>query len=344
MFTGIVYSEKYLEHELGHNHPESPDRLRAIVEALKEKDLWNNSEVKLIGPRPCTEKDLELSHTTAHINSVRKNSEEEMMMDFDTPTHKNTFEIALLSTGGTIDAFESVINNDVRNSYALVRPPGHHATANSAGGFCYFNNIAVSVEKMINDDKIDHAMIIDFDAHHGNGTQDIFYEDPNVLYISLHQSGRTLYPGTGFVNEVGVNEGEGYNVNIPLPPGSSDNEYSSAMNEIFTPLTEQFKPQLIAVSAGFDAHEYDPLTRLNLSSSAYGWMTKMILDQSEKVCDGQIVFVLEGGYNQNALADANIEVLNNLSGRKNSTTPPACEHMSQSVEEVKIKLADYWEL
>ncbi|KXB00355.1 hypothetical protein AKJ47_02780 [candidate division MSBL1 archaeon SCGC-AAA261G05] len=341
MTTGIIYSDRYLDHDLGPSHPEKPDRLKSIVRTLEEEGLWRADDTRLIDPTPCTEEDLKLVHDSDHIKSVKESSAAGTMLDLDTPTQKNTFELALLSAGGTIKAFEQVAEGTLDDAYALVRPPGHHATRSAGGGFCYFNNIAIGIEKLRSEGKIDRAMILDFDAHHGNGTQDIFYGNPNVLYLSFHQDGRTLYPGTGFVNEIGAEDGEGYNINVPFPPGSSDEDYASAIQEIFIPLTEQFKPQIIAVSAGFDAHRQDPLTRLGLSTSAYGWIMKLVREQSEKLCGGRTVLVLEGGYNLDVIGDSNVEVVKALTG-KESTSPPSKGPTPQVVEEVKDTLSDYW--
>lgn len=208
MVTGLVYSEKYLEHDIGPGHPECPDRLKAIVEALKAAGYWSASKTKVLDPSPTTPERVELVHDREHVELVRRLSQKESSLDLDTPMRANTFDLALLAAGGTIEAGEAVVEGELANAFALVRPPGHHASRARGGGFCYFNNIAIMSEVLKSERSVRRVFILDFDAHHGNGTQDIFYEDPSVLYMSLHQDGRTLYPGTGFLDEIGSGGGE----------------------------------------------------------------------------------------------------------------------------------------
>ena len=342
MTTALVYSEKYLEHKPGGEHPERPERLKAIVDALKRARLWGPPKVKVVEPRPAKREDIELAHDPNHIELVERLSKSEKPLDGDTPVHKNTYESALLAAGGAIDAGRVVLSGNALNAFALVRPPGHHATQARGGGFCYFNNLAVMIERLKREFKLRRVFILDFDAHYGNGTQDIFYDDPSVLYMSLHQDPLTLYPGTGFIHEVGSGEGEGYTVNVPLPPGSGDTEYADAMKEIFVPLAEQFKPELFAVSAGFDAYVDDPLTQLQLSTLAYGWLTRFVVEQAERLCKGRVVFVLEGGYVLDALAGGVVNVVRAMTGEK---FPPPTEACHPSVaDELKQALANYWKL
>jgi len=342
MPTVLIYSEKYLEHKPSMGHPERPERLKAIVDALRRAKLWGTPSVKVIEPKPAKRKDIELVHDTEHIELVEHLSKSERPLDVDTLVRKNTFELALLAAGGTIDAGRAVLSGDASNAFALVRPPGHHASRARGGGFCYFNNLAVMIERMKREFKLRRIFVLDFDAHHGNGTQDIFYEDPSVLNLSLHQDPLTLYPGTGFVDEMGSGEGEGYTVNVPMPPGSGDAEYAGAIKEIFVPLTEQFKPELFAVSAGFDAYADDPLTQLRLSTLAYGWLTRFVVEQAERLCKGRVVFVLEGGYVLDALADGVVNVVKTLTGEKPPT--PVEPRRPSVIDELKKVLVSYWKL
>jgi acetoin utilization deacetylase AcuC-like enzyme len=340
MVTSIVYSKKYLEHDLGPWHPESPARLKAIIEALKLAGYWSSPKVQVIEPEPAERRDIELAHDPEYVELVEKLSKFKRPLDDDTPVNANTFKLALLAAGGTIKAGRSVMSSEARNAFALVRPPGHHAGRAFGGGFCYFNNLAIMVEHLKRKFNVRRIFVFDFDAHHGNGTQDIFYDDPSVLYMSLHQDGRTLYPGTGFVDEIGSGEGEGFTVNVPLQPGSSDEEYASVMRELFIPLTEEFKPELFAVSVGMDSYSDDPLTQLKLSTSAYGWLTRYIVDQAERLCDGRVVLVLEGGYSLDALADGNVRILKILTGEKLAL--PTKTRRPSVIDEVKRVLARYW--
>ncbi len=342
MVTGLIYSEKYLEHDIGPSHPERPERLKAIIEALKAANRWSASKTKVLDPSPTTPEKVELAHDREHVELVRRLSSSESALDLDTPTRAKTFDLALLAAGGTIEAGEAVVEGRLDNAFALVRPPGHHASRAKGGGFCYFNNIAIMSEVLKRERRVRRVFILDFDAHHGNGTQDIFYEDPSVLYMSLHQDGRTLYPGTGFLDEIGSGDGEGYNVNVPLPPGSSDEDYAGAMRELFVPLTEAFKPDLIAVSAGFDAYAQDPLTQLQLSTKAYGWLARHVVEQAEKLCKGRVVFVLEGGYVLDALAGSVVKIVKVLTGERPGF--PSKFRVPGVVRESKQLLADYWKL
>ena len=342
MATALVYSKKYLEHVLSPGHPERPERLEAIVNALKKAKYWSSPGVRVIEPKPAAREDIELAHDPEYVALIERLSKFGKPLDVDTPVHANTFELALLAAGGTIEAGRAVMSGKAKNAFALVRPPGHHARRASGGGFCYFNNLAVMIERLKREFKLKRTFVLDFDAHHGNGTQDIFYDDSSVLYMSLHQDGRTLYPGTGFVDEIGSGKGEGYTVNVPLPPGSSDAEYASVMQELFVPLTEEFKPEFFAVSAGMDAYIDDPLTQLALSAGAYGWLTRHVIDQAEKLCDGRVVLVLEGGYVLDVLADAAVRIVKVLTGERPAL--PTKLLRPDVIDELKNRLASYWSL
>jgi len=340
MVTAIVYSDKYLEHNLGPGHPERPERLRAIVEALRQAGYWSSPNIQVMEPEPAGRDDIELVHDPEYIELIEKLSRFRRPLDGDTPVNANTFELALLAAGGTIKAGRLVMSDKAKNAFALVRPPGHHAGRAFGGGFCYFNNLAIMVEHLKREFKLKRIFVFDFDAHHGNGTQDIFYDDASVLYMSLHQDGRTLYPGTGFVDEIGSGKGEGYTVNVPLPPGSSDDEYAGVMQELFVPLTESFKPELFAVSVGMDAYADDPLTQLELSADAYGWLARYVVDQAEKLCRGRVVLVLEGGYTLDALADAAVRIVKVLTGERPAL--PTRSRRLNTIDELKRRLASYW--
>jgi acetoin utilization deacetylase AcuC-like enzyme len=342
MKTALVYSDKYLEHNPGMGHPERPERLKAIVNGLKRFSLWSSPEIRIVEPRPAERDDIALVHDPDYISLVEKMSALERPIDGDTPTKKNTFELALLAAGGSIKAGELVMSGEFKNAFALVRPPGHHACRNHGGGFCYFNNIAVMIERLKRDFRLKRIFVLDFDAHHGNGTQEIFYADPSVLYMSLHQHPLTLYPGTGFPDEIGEDKGRGFNVNVPLEPGSGDIEYGEVMREIFVPLCEKFRPELFAVSAGFDAHFDDPLTGLRLSTEAYGWLTTMVITQAEKFCEGKVVFLLEGGYDLEALAGGVVYVVRAMLGER--FHPPEERTRLKLIDELKMLLSEKWSL
>lgn len=342
MVTALIYSEKYLQHNPGPGHPERPERLSAIVEALKKNGLWDSPKARVVEPKQATREDIELAHDSEHVSLVKKLSAIEEPIDGDTPVHKNTYELALLAAGGAIEAGRMVMSGGFQNAFALVRPPGHHATRAHGGGFCYFNNIAVMIERMKRDFGLKRIFVIDWDAHNGNGTQDIFYEDPSVLYMSLHQHPLTLYPGTGYADEIGSGDGEGYTVNMPMKPGSGDAEYAAVMREIFVPLCEQFKPEIFAVSAGFDSHADDPLTNLQLSTRAYGWLASLVVEQAKQLCKGRAIFLLEGGYDLKNLSESVVNVVKAMTSEKFSA--PAEIRRPNVIDEAKQALSGKWKL
>lgn len=308
MKIALVYSPRYLEHDPGTWHPESPQRLRAIIEALKREGLWTD----VLEPEPAEMGEVMSVHSKSYIELLTEIVKDNVSLDPDTPTRENTFEIALLAAGGALLAGRLVAEKRAKSAFALIRPPGHHASSNFGGGFCYLNNVAIMTKALQN--VFERIMIFDFDAHHGNGTQDIFYNDPDVLYFSIHQV--PLYPGTGRVEEIGDGRGRGFNINVPVPPGTGDSEYATIVEEIFRPIVEQFEPGMIAISAGFDGHIRDPLAQLELSSEFYGWMTQKVLEAAEKICGGRVVFVLEGGYDLKALGESVVNVIKALRGTK----------------------------
>ncbi|MBU2564961.1 MAG: histone deacetylase [Candidatus Thermoplasmatota archaeon] len=282
----IVYHPDYQKHVLSPGHPESPERLEAVVERLKKEDLFN-----VLSPKKASVEQISKVHALDYINTIKNVG----FIDFEAPVHPETFDIASLAAGGTITAAEYAFENK-KPVFALVRPPGHHSGRNYGGGFCYFNNAAIGVKNLGK-----KSAIIDIDLHHGNGTSDIFYEDPDVLYISTHQA--NIYPGTGRVEETGKGKGEGFNVNIPFPSGCGDKSYDMAFEKIIKPIISQFSPEMIFVSFGGDAHYMDPLGGLSLSSLGYVSLCEKITNLAKNVCDSKLCFVLEGGYNVDALSE-----------------------------------------
>jgi acetoin utilization deacetylase AcuC-like enzyme len=233
----------------------------------------------------------------------------------------------------------------------MVRPPGHHAGPSSARGFCFFNNIAILAEQLHQGNNFSRILILDCDCHHGNGTQEIFYDKKYVLYISFHQDGRTLYPGTGFQDEVGVGEGEGYTVNVPLPPLTGHESYLKAVREIAVPIAEQYKPQIVLVSNGFDAHHLDPISSLQLTAETYREIMKTALELANNLCDGKLVVTLEGGYSLEALPRCILGVLSELTGVKMEISDPrpnsderVTSYIEKLIRDVKRIQSNYWEI
>lgn len=298
MATAYVYDPVYLAHNQP-SHPENARRLQHILATLEEEGLL--SRLTLLSPRSATDKELERVHTPELIDRVRRASQPGGgNLDPDTYASPGSFKAARMAAGGVVRAVEATLAGEIANGFALVRPPGHHATATRAMGFCLFNNVAVAARAALTTDQVERVLIVDFDVHHGNGTQEAFARDPAVLYISMHQYPH--YPGTGHWREMGQGPGKGSVLNIPLPPGVGDKGYARIFGEIIQPGAHRFQPDLVLVSAGYDAHWRDPLAQMNLSLTGYARLAQCLVATARELCGGRIVFVLEGGYDLDVLA------------------------------------------
>jgi len=296
--TGIVRDERYLEHMPGHTHPEHPKRLKSIHRMLDEDFP---STLLPVNPEPATLEQLELVHTPAYIQKVLKTADHGFTsLAPDTPASAGTYMSAWLAVGGCLKGLESLVSGACDACFALVRPPGHHALHDRAGGFCIFNNIGITARFAAKRYGLKRILIIDWDIHHGNGVSDLFYEEKGVLYFSSHD--RMLYPFSGDWGETGRGEGEGYTVNIPIPRAMDDGEFFHLYREIIGPIVRAYRPELILVAAGFDAHRDDPVGRSGLSEQPFGWLTRLLTDLSGEVDRPPMLFILEGGYNPRALA------------------------------------------
>ncbi len=306
--VGLVYDPLYLWHDTG-AHPESALRLTSIMHLLIEAGL--TSRLLLLPARDATLDELEMVHEPEYIRSVRETAESGgAWADADTFISPRSYDAARRAAGGCLAATDAVLDGEIDSVFCLVRPPGHHATSHRAMGFCLFNNIAVAARYANRRRGLDRIAIVDFDIHHGNGTQDAFYEDPAVLYFSTHQC--PYYPGTGDLEEIGDGLGRGLNINVPLPAGCGDDDYRRIFREILAPLLDRFSPQLILVSVGYDGHFVDPLASMSLSTAAYGELTGFLKEEAERFCGGKLVITLEGGYHLLAQAwsvRATLEVL-----------------------------------
>jgi len=297
MKTGIITTDTYLDHNTGQGHPERADRVSAVIGSLKKFKNKN-----LIWKKPSTfdRKLLEITHNNNYVNQVEKSFPEKglVFLDGDTIVSPGSKQAALDAVGSIIAAIDGVQSKEFQNAFCAVRPPGHHAEKNKAMGFCIYNNVAVGTQYLLDKYKLNKVAIVDFDVHHGNGTQDIFYDNEKVLYISTHQY--PFYPGTGGDDERGK-----YNniFNVPLPAGTTSEKYLSAYEFVLKKLKE-FKPEFILFSAGFDAHENDPLAQFQLKSKDFYELTKRTLSLAKSCCNGKVVSVLEGGYDLNALKES----------------------------------------
>lgn len=296
--TAYVYHPVYLEHDEP-SHPENARRLRRILDVLEEQSL--RERLRLLEPRPATEAELLRVHSETYIERVRQAAERGGgRLDPDTYVVSRSFEAALMAAGGIVRAAEAVLTDEIANGFALIRPPGHHATANRAMGFCLFNNVAVAARAALAEGNVERVFIADFDVHHGNGTADLFARDPEVFYFSAHQY--PYYPGTGAAEEMGQGAGSGTALNVPLPTNVGDKGYVHIFDELVWPLAERFNPDLILVSAGYDGHWDDPLAHMALSLGGYARMARELVEMATHLCQGRIIFALEGGYQLDALA------------------------------------------
>lgn len=312
--TGLVLSERYEEHDTGPHHPETPERARVIRLRMRESGLAD--QALIINPKPADLSVIDPVHPPEYVSRLRHACEARAGF-IDTPecpVCDVTYEIALLAVGGVCQAADEIMAGRIDNAFCAVRPPGHHAERRRAMGFCYLNNIAIAAEYLRSRHGLSRVAIVDFDVHHGNGTQHQFESDPNVLFCSIHQDPNTLYPGTGFEFERGRGEAVGTTINLPMPAGSSDPEYEQAFEDVILPAVRAYKPEFILVSAGFDGHRNDPLAYIQLSTACYGWMTRRLAEVAAEVCHRRLISTLEGGYDLKALADsaqAHVEALMN---------------------------------
>ncbi|MCZ6697099.1 MAG: histone deacetylase [Acidobacteria bacterium] len=298
MAVGFVYHEDCLNHVAGHGHPERPDRIRAIRTHLSDCGLLDR--LLLIRPRPCSEDHLAGVHTRDYIDTIREAcASAPAHLDADTAVSAGSWDAALLSAGGAIAACDAVISGEADSAFVCTRPPGHHAETSRAMGFCLFNNIAVAARHAQMRHKIERVAIVDWDVHHGNGTQHMFEADGSILYFSTHQY--PYYPGSGGPQERGHGEGEGLTINVPMALGSGDAEYVRVFRETLRPALDRFRPGIILISAGFDAHRDDPLAGMALTESGYADLTRLLIDSARDHCNGRIVSLLEGGYDLRAL-------------------------------------------
>lgn len=300
MATAIVFDERYLRHDAGHGHPERPERIKAIGKRLRANGIWDR--LRHLKAMPADVAWIEKIHPAEHIRSIERVClDGGGRLDADTVVSPESYEVALLAVGGLFAACDAVMRGDAANAFAVVRPPGHHAERDRAMGFCLFNNVAVAARYLQEQYGLAKILILDWDVHHGNGTQHIFEEDPTVYYISLHQW--PLYPGTGAVTERGRGAGEGFTLNLPLPSESTDAEYMAAFDRAEEEI-EDFQPDVILVSAGFDAHWRDPLAGMQVTEEGFRMMTRRLLDCAAKSCQGRFIGVLEGGYDLEALSSS----------------------------------------
>ncbi|MFF5400627.1 class II histone deacetylase [Peribacillus butanolivorans] len=366
--TGFICDESYFWHDTGNAalvmppggwieadvHAENPATKRRFKNLMERSGLMK--QLVQIAPRSATVEEIQLYHGKEYIDKVRELSE---IGHGDAGkgalVGKGSYEIALLSAGGAITAVEAVVNGQVDNAYALTRPPGHHAESDFGMGFCLFNNVAVAAKHARKNLGIEKVLVLDWDVHHGNGTESAFYDDPNVLFISLHQE--RIYPtGRGKAEDIGTGKGKGYNINIPLPAGTGNAGYMYALKEIVAPITNQFKPNLILISAGQDPGLFDPLGRMMVTAEGFRQMARFMLNIAEKHCDGKFIACHEGGYSSAYVPFCSHAIVEEMSGVSTEVEDPFAHSMQELptdelfyiqkeyVEKVKEIQSKFWTL
>lgn len=309
---GVVRDNRYLDHKTGIHHIEVPQRLEVIYHMLDKSEL--TQRLKVIKPRFARLEEITMVHTTEYVEKIMDTAGEPMhYLDSDTVVSERSCEVAFLAVGGMLEAVKSVLMGELDNVFALIRPAGHHAERNRQMGFCIFNNEAIAVEYARRYFGLNRILIVDWDVHHPNGTQHIFEKTNEVLLFSTHRF--PFFPGTGAFNEIGLEEGRGFTINVPLPPRCDDGDYSEIYRKILVPVALEYQPQLIIVSAGFDSHYDNPIGGMRVTENGYAYLADTILDIAEKTCTGKVVFALEGGYDLDALRKSVKVVLNTMVNR-----------------------------
>lgn len=309
--TGIVLDRRYADHCPDPGHPECPERMDVLSSMIQEPGMGEHFRV--ITPRKAVKEELIAVHSRDYIQCLEDTEGKACtFLDADTRTSPFSHDTALLAAGGLCRAIDLVIAGDLDNAFALVRPPGHHAERSKAMGFCLYNNVAIGVRHAQNHHGLERILVLDWDLHHGNGTQHCFEDDPSVVYFSIHQA--SSFPGSGKLREIGKGAGRGMTVNIPMLPGNGDNEYLALFEKILKPVAIEFQPELILVSAGFDIHIDDPLGRMRVTPRGFAAMTRSVLNTADVVCGGRVLMTLEGGYDLKGLQDSVRAVLRELAG------------------------------
>ncbi len=338
----LIASERFAEHMTPPGHPESPERADVMDAVAAE---WRARGGEVVAPRVASREQLARVHAPEHLRRMGETAGVSVALDPDTYTSPETYEVALLSAGAAVDAVERVMAGTHARALVLSRPPGHHAEHDRAMGFCFFNNVAVAAAhaRALGAGRV---AIVDYDVHHGNGTQHIFENDPSVLYVSTHQF--PFYPGTGAATEIGYSAGAGRTVNVPLELGATDQDYRLVFEQVVLPVMRQFQPDIVLVSAGFDAHERDPLGQMRVTTPGFTAMTAALCQLAEEQCQGRLVAITEGGYDLEALRECCEEVLAVLGSERAPDvrwpeSPVASSRGRMAATQAKAALTQYWQ-
>lgn len=332
--VAVVEDPRFREHRAPRGHPECPERLAAVADAVAERA----GELEHLRGRPALDEEILRVHLPSHLARINEAARHAPAhLDPDTYVSAGSLEVARLAAGAAIDLSRAVVRGDAAAGFAAIRPPGHHAEADRAMGFCLFNSVAIAAHALKAEERVEKILILDWDVHHGNGTQHLFEDDPSVLYFSMHQF--PYYPGTGDANEAGRGRGLGATINVPLPAGCGDIEYTGALRRILVPVALRFRPQILLVSCGFDAHRADPLASMELTAEGFTDMTRIVRTLAEDVCGGRLVLLLEGGYSAAGLREGTGAVLDEILAPEPRSIPaardtPAGSMLSEVVKQV----------
>jgi acetoin utilization protein AcuC len=347
----MAFHEKYRQYDLGEGHPFRGDRFANAMEFFEHHKLLQQRELRLVSPNPASKEDLLRVHDRKYVDLICRLAKENKPYDFETPVSPKILEAAMLIIGGAIECGRNVAEERAKRGISLGGGY-HHAGRCYGGGFCLFNDIAVLVEYLRFKHKIEKFLVLDYDVHYGNGTSDTYYEDPTVLYISLHQDPRTIYPGTGFSWQIGEGNGKGYNVSVPLPPGTGDDTYLYALNEIFVPLAEEFKPDIIIANGGSDSHFADTLGDLSLTANGFSKLAHVVAQTADEVCAGKLILIPGSGYNSQVLPlcwyalAAGVAGINEIDLKEPERPPkePAqCRRaVERTIDDLRRLLRSYW--
>jgi acetoin utilization deacetylase AcuC-like enzyme len=338
----LISSPRFADHLTPPGHPERVERAEVMQAVVAE---WRQHGGSVREPRAASRAELLRVHSEHHLATIDRTAGRSSSLDPDTFASPQSRDVAMVAAGAALVGVETIVESKATRAFALVRPPGHHAERDRAMGFCLYNNVAAAASHALALG-MKRVVVMDYDVHHGNGTQWIFYEDPRVLYISTHQY--PFYPGTGAAEDVGRGKGLGYTVNVPLEAGATDDDYREVFKAVVTPVIDQFKPELVMISAGFDAHERDPLARMRLSTAGYASMTASLSEAADKHCHGRIVAVTEGGYDLAALKaclQTTLAVLDGSAVDSSAETAPGPTSRSRSaIAAVRAVHARFWKL
>jgi acetoin utilization deacetylase AcuC-like enzyme len=342
MSVSLIFTPKFLNHRTPPGHPERVERGEVMQRVVAS---WTQRGGVAYEPRPATREELRRVHSDAHLDTIDRAAGRAVSLDPDTATSPDSRDVALLAAGAALGAVDAIVQSRATRVMALVRPPGHHAERDRAMGFCLYNNVAAAAAHALSLG-MQRVVVMDYDVHHGNGTQWIFYDDPRVLYMSTHQY--PFYPGTGAAEDVGRGRGAGFTINVPLEAGATDGDYLDVFGALIVPIIDQFKPDLVIISAGFDAHERDPLARMRLSTDGYARLTKLLCDTADRHCHGRLAAVTEGGYDLTALAACLESTVSILGGADPATsaegTLAATSRSRAAIAAVRAAQSKYWKI